>query len=412
MFFSRSLFRSFPTTLFILLLASTFCFAQEGLWDASLNSPGGPIEFKLKIQEDDQEKWSAWIINGPEEIKVPKATLNSTGTLILDLDHYDSKLTLKVTKSDPLKELTGSWKKRRSKNEWVEMDFRAMAAPALASTSTWVSPKVDGRWKVNFSSSEEPAVGIFKLKDNQLLGTFLTTTGDYRFLAGTAFKTDLKLSCFDGAHAFLFKAKIQEDGSLVGDFWSSKNWHETWTATRDDNAKVPDAFKLTKATSPNINALAFPNLDGTETRLDSKQFAAPVRIVHVFGSWCPNCHDAGTYLAKLKEKYGEKISVVGIAFELTGDFARDAEQVRRYLKRHGLDHEVLIGGKSAKSEASKVMTVIDEVRSYPTTIFADSEGKIVAVHQGFAGPATGDAYEKLKKMFVSVIDGILAEAGK
>jgi hypothetical protein len=82
------------------------------------------------------------------------------------------------------------------------------------------------------------------------------------------------------------------------------------------------------------------------------------------------------------------------------------------LKRHGLDHAVLIGGKSSKSEASEVMSVIDQVRSYPTTVFADSEGKIVAVHQGFAGPATGDAYEKLKKKFTSVIDGILAKASR
>ena len=106
-------------------------------------------------------------------------------------------------------------------------------------------------------------------------------------------------------------------------------------------------------------------------------------------------------------KYGDKVSVVGVAFELTGDLERDAAQVQKYLSRHKLDHTVLIGGKSDKAEASEVMTFIDEVRSYPTTIFADSSGEIIAVHQGFSGPATGEAYVELKKKFESVIDGIM-----
>ena len=86
---------------------------------------------------------------------------------------------------------------------------------------------------------------------------------------------------------------------------------------------------------------------------------------------------------------------------------RDAEQVRKYLKRHKLDHPVLIGGTSSKTEASKAVTIIDKVRSYPTTIFADSTGKIIAIHQGFSGPATGSAYEKLRLKFESTINGVL-----
>jgi thiol-disulfide isomerase/thioredoxin len=393
------------------LVAATSCFAQQGVWDASLESPGGPIRFKLKIEKGNQGRWSADIINGQEAIDIPKVELDSDGGLLLDMDHYDSKILLDALGSDP-KKLTGAWKKRRGVNKWVEMKFHADPAQPLAEDK--LNSSFDGRWQVNFSSSEDPAVGVFRMdpKTKMVLGTFMTTTGDYRYLAGSANETEMELSCFDGAHAFLFKAKLQEDGSLSGDFWSSKNWHETWTATRNDDAKLPDGFELTKATSNSVNSLTFPDLEGVDTGLDDEKFAAPVRIVHVFGSWCPNCHDAGTYLATLKEKYEEKISVVGIAFELTGDFKRDAEQVRIYLKRHGLDHAVLIGGKSSKSEASEVMSVIDQVRSYPTTVFADSEGKIVAVHQGFAGPATGDAYEKLKKKFTSVIDGILAKASR
>jgi len=386
------------------------CQAQSGLWDAQLNSLGGPIRFGLKLEHsENDDSWSALLINGTEEIEVPRVTAKD-GQLVLSIDHYDSEITLtKIPKTEVNAQgLVGTWKKRRKANKWVEMDFGAAPRADDKNGSTKANSKFDGRWQVNFSSSEDPAVGIFKAdsKTGALGGTFLTTTGDYRFLSGSATEDEMELSCFDGAHAFLFKAKLKPDGSLAGDFWSSNTWHETWTGTKDDAAAIADSFKLTKATEPNINALSFPDLDGKQTRLDADEFAAPVRLVHIFGSWCPNCHDAAVYLAELKTKYGKDISVVGIAFELTGDMKRDADQVRKYLTRHKLDHPVLIGGKSSKVEASKAVTFIDEVRSYPTTIFADRSGKIIAVHQGFAGPATGKAYEKLRLKFESTIDGI------
>ena len=406
-FISFVVFAAFASLAFV-----NTCTAQSGLWDAHVDSPGGPIRFVLKLEHSEHDdSWSAWLINGTEEIEVPNVE-SKNSSLVLSIDHYDSELTLtKIPKTVSNDHgLVGSWKKRRKANKWVEMDFGASPHVENEKGSNTANTEFDGRWQVKFSSSDDPAVGIFKVnpKTGILGGTFLTTTGDYRFLAGTANDGEMELSCFDGAHAFLFKAKLNPDGSLAGDFWSSNTWHETWMATKDEKATIADGFELTKATSSNINALSFPDLDGKQTGLDAEEFAAPVRLVHIFGSWCPNCHDAGVYLAELKQKYGDKISVVGIAFELTGDMKRDTEQVRKYLKRHKLDHPVLIGGgSSSKAEASKAVSIIDEVRSYPTTIFADRDGKIIAVHQGFAGPATGDAYEKLKVKFESTIDGIL-----
>ena len=392
-------------------LLTNQCHAQEGLWDARIACPGGSIRFGLKIEHSQSDdKWSAWLVNGDEEIDVPKVKVAEDGTLTLAIDHYDSQI--KLTPIDGTNvakpKMKGTWTKRRAATKSVKMDVEVYAS---SEEQNEINPsKFDGCWEVKFSSSEEPAVGVFKTdpKTGKLGGTFLTTTGDYRFLSGTHSKDEMTISCFDGAHAFLFKAAFGDDGSIAGDFWSSKHWHETWTASRNEKAELADSFELTKASQANINALSFPDLDGKQTRLDDDQFAASVRIIHIFGSWCPNCHDAAVYLSELETKYSEDISVTGIAFELTDDLDRSAAQVRKYLKRNKLDHPVLIGGISDKSEASKAVTIIDEVRSYPTTIFADKSGKIIAVHQGFSGPATGDAYVKLKKKFESTIDGILA----
>ena len=313
--------------------------------------------------------------------------------------------------------MVGKWKKCRGKDEWVEMEFRAERdrSPLIGNGGgAGVIPddgrvsKFDGQWLVKFSKSDDPAVA--KIKDGfgtQLSGTFLTTTGDYRFLSGNDDDKNMSLSCFDGAHAFLFTAKLDDDEKLQGDFWSSNTWHETWTAERDQSAKLPDAFEQTvmkkRAT---LDAVSFPDLDGKMRKLTDPEYAGKARLIYVFGSWCPNCHDAAAYFAELKKKYKD-LSILGLAFELTGEFERDARQVRRYLKRHNVEYPVLIAGTADKTIATKQLGLLDRVRSYPTTIFVDGNGEIHGIHTGFTGPATGAAYGELKNKFESIINKML-----
>ncbi len=97
-----------------------------------------------------------------------------------------------------------------------------------------------GRWKVRFETSERPAVGVFEARGSDVTGTFLTSTGDDRFLAGSYERGRLRLSCFDGAHAFLFDARATGE-RLAGTFHSGNAWTETWSATRDaeESAALP-----------------------------------------------------------------------------------------------------------------------------------------------------------------------------
>lgn len=55
----------------------------------------------------------------------------------------------------------------------------------------------------------------------------------------------MKLSTFDGNHAFLFEAELQEDKTLVGDFYSGKDWYESWTGFKNENAELPSPDSLT-----------------------------------------------------------------------------------------------------------------------------------------------------------------------
>jgi thiol-disulfide isomerase/thioredoxin len=380
----------------------------RGQWQASLDSPGGAIEFGLEIcSEKDAERanWSAFLINGTERIAVPEVALEGR-QLRLGIDHYDSVLTL-----DPVSltgEIAGHWRKRRSKAEWVEMRLQARKA-----FREFASPKdYLGRWSVQFAKSEDPAVAIFVQApdSNRLHGTFLTTTGDYRYLDGYVDEAGLHLSCFDGAHAFLFRANLADGkrDKLTGEFWSANTWQESWTATRDANAKLPDAFETTTADSKQLHQLGFPDLAGNPRRLDDPLFAGRARIIYVFGSWCPNCHDAGNYFAELETRYADRgLAILGLAFELTGDFERDSAQVRKYQQRHGTKYPILVAGLADKEQASAALPLLDRVRSYPTTIFIDGQGQIRAVHTGFSGPATGVEHAELKKEFEFLIESML-----
>ena len=385
---------------------------QEGMWRAWLQSPGGEIPFGLEIQKS-ADGWGGAILNGDERIEIPSLRLED-GAWLIDFPHYDSKIRASLGENG--QSLSGEWHMVRRDHD-TRMPFEArfgdqerFDAPEQFERADWSAA---GRWLVNFESDDQDSVGMFEQGEGSALsGTFLNVTGDYRYLAGRQDGKQLSLSCFDGAHAFLFHATQQSADSLSGEFWSRDTWHETWTATRDPQAVLPDAFGVTSLDeSIELGSLSFPDLTGQMRALDDDAFAGSCRILYVFGSWCPNCADATEYLVELQERYGRRgLSVLGLAFEHSGDFERDSRQVRRYMKRHGVDYPVLVAGLSDKAEASKALPLLDRVRSYPTTIFLDADSRVRAIHTGFTGPATGAAHIRLKARFQAIIEELLGEA--
>ncbi len=385
-----------------------------GIWTAGLTiesdeETGEPrlIEFGLELIHENGN-WSGFVLNGAERIEIPEVMFEDDAGSI-HFTHYDSRIAFNF--DTEIDSLTGIWRKRRGPDEVVEMPFAAVrtqpAEPERAHES------FVGRWNMDFESSDDPSVGIFSaLEDGRVAGTFMTTTGDYRFLDGAVSDHKLVLCCFDGAHAFRFEAAMDGDDVMTGDYRSSNTWHETWSAVRNDAAELPDAFTQTVvADASGLSELSFPDLDGNPTPLNDPAFAGKARIIYVFGSWCPNCHDAAAYMAELQEEYGDRgLSIPGLAFELTGDHERDSLQVRRYLERHKTDYPVLIAGLADKVKASESFPVLDRIRSYPTTIFIDGKGEVRAVHTGFTGPATGPAYDELKSKFESLIEAMLEDA--
>lgn len=388
---------------------------ETGVWHAELESPGGPLPFGLEI-EDVKGQLQVTIRNGDERIAIPNVKVRK-GALFLNMPHYQSRIRAIIAEDG--KSITGTWSKTSASKRATALAFWAElgAAPRFELQPGQYlekDPRIEGRWAVRFSSSERPAVGVFESHDDgRVTGTFLTSLGDYRYLEGDFVEDRLRLSCFDGAHAFLFQANLEPDGTLRGDFWSRDTWHETWIAELDPDAAIEDPLGLSKwKQGVDVNSLSFMDIeDGKQVSLGDESLQGKVRLIQAFGSWCPNCHDEGPFLASLWDQYHEQgLQIVGVAFEHSGNMKRDALQVQEFKKRHAIPFPLLLGGTSDKKEATKSFTVLDELLAYPTVLFVDSKNKIRYVHTGFSGPATGKAHEREKERFHDLVQELLAEA--
>ncbi|HKJ18008.1 MAG TPA: TlpA disulfide reductase family protein, partial [Xanthomonadales bacterium] len=277
-------------------------------------------------------------------------------------------------------------------------------------------PEIDvtGRWEVVFTDDEgkeSASVGEFDQQGGNLTGTFLTATGDYRFLEGEVDGRTLMLSTFDGAHAFVFTATLNDSGALEGDFWSGTRWHEDWVASRNFEAALPDAFSLTYL-KPGYETVefTFPDLDGKPVSLDDPKFDEKVVLVTLSGTWCPNCADKADFMSGYYRENRERgMEVVNLLFEHTTEFDEAAQLGRALVEKHGIEYDVLIAGYSDKAVAAEALPMLNHVLAYPTTIFIDRSGAVRKIHTGFSGPGTGSYYLDFVREFNELMDELLAE---
>jgi len=277
------------------------------------------------------------------------------------------------------------------------------------------NPVFEGRWETVFSPGTKDssiAIGVFHHleQSNDITGTFLTETGDYRYLEGMKHGDSLYLSCFDGSHAFLFTAKYEND-KLTGMFYSGAHWKEKWKAVKNDNAALRDPNSITQVVQNDKPiAFSFKDAKGKTVSLSDEAFKNKAVIIQLMGSWCPNCMDESRYLAEIYKTYQPKgLEIIALAFEKTEEFDKAAQQVQRMQTRLGINYPVLITQKTGKAKAAETFPQLNSVTAFPTTIFLNKKHEVVKIHTGFNGPATGKAYESFTKETESLINQLIKE---
>jgi thiol-disulfide isomerase/thioredoxin len=384
---------------------------KMGTYRAVLETPGGELPFGLELAQKDG-KPVGYLINGQERLLLTDVKIAGSH-LEIAMPGYEN-----VLKADAAgNQLQGEvfLVKLHEKNQHVPLratlgdDYRFFKTPASDNAD------VSGRWAVKFiddsNGEAEVALGEFTQSHDAVSGTMLTTTGDHRYLAGQVKGDELYLSTFDGAHVFLYKAKIGADGNLDGDWWSGLAFHEKWNGKRDAAAQLPDAYGVTAMrTGVKKFDFAFPDLSGKTVSSNDPQFRGKVLIVALAGSWCPNCHDEAAFLAPLYKDYRDKgLEIVSLQFEHFGDFERAARATQRFRQNYGIEYTTLIAGISDKDEAGKKLPMLKSFVAFPTTVFIDRKGNVRKIHTGYTGPATGDHYVQFVNEVKTTLDQLLAE---
>lgn len=382
----------------------------KGRWLASLQlNAQDVLPFELEVEKKESGLQLS-VVNGDEMIVLEKAVFKND-TAHVRFPYFNSELVFVV---DSKKQISGYWQ-NFNKGAKYTIPFAAQKSKSdrFRTEKKEETMNVDGRWKVAFepgTDSEYPAVGIFNQFDKTVTGTFLTETGDYRYLAGNVRGDSLNLSCFDGSHAFLFKAVMQGD-SLKGRFFSGNHWESNWTAKRNEAFELASPEDLTFLKEGQQVTFKLENLEGNAVQFPNAELEGKVIIIQIMGTWCPNCLDETMYYKSLVEKYGARgLEIVSVCYEAGDSFEQYVTNIERLREKLSLDEfNFLVGGNASKSLASEHFHMLNDIISFPTSIFIGRDGEVMRVHTGFNGPGTGVYYTEYVEKTNALVEFMLAQ---
>lgn len=370
----------------------------------------GELPFNFEVKYVDDTHFYLEIINGSERIRLDSIQYGrdrsqARDTMNVWFPEYASYLHAEIRGGV----MVGEWVVTTKEN--YRIPFYAHSGRDYRFTNLSEAPLRDltGNWAAIFgiekeAKDQEKAIGEFKQQGNHLEGTFRTETGDYRYLEGTIQGRKFWLSCFDGAHAFLFSGSIQGD-SLQGEFRSGHKFQTLWTGWKDPSFELRAADSMVQVRPDASISFAVKTPTGQDLVFPSPAFDHKIKVFTIMGTWCPNCRDEQAFLRDfLKEnpELAKEMSVVGFSFERIKDSTQANLHLMEYRKKMDLPFEIVYAGKSGSAEAAKFFPALEKVAAFPTMIILDKQNKIRQVHTGFDGPATS-RYAAFKKDFTVLI---------
>jgi peroxiredoxin len=377
------------------------------------------------IREDDREvvfdllitinekQTQLFILNGEEKIDLHLMQVNGD-SVYFKMPVFESEFKAVLLPDGSLK---GIWYKAIA-NKIQEWPFRAEPGKERYNALLGDSKNnISGRWDVTITranGTKRKALAEFEQKANKLSGTFLTPSGDYRFLEGIVTGNQILLSTFDGAHAYTFSATIVNDSTIKeGFFGSGISGKETWEAIKNERV-LPPVPELQTAFQPGQSTLSFTfnDLDGKPVSFNDKRFENKVVIVQLMGSWCPNCMDETKFLSDYYNTIRNKdVEIISLAYEYSADFERSVRSLKKFKDRFNVQYPILVTGATAGDDkkTEKTLPQLTPIRTFPTTLIFDRLGRIRQIHTAFYGPGSGIYFEEFKKIFFGKIDELLAE---
>jgi len=127
----------------------------------------------------------------------------------------------------------------------------------------------------------------------------------------------------------------------------------------------------------------FPALDFTATRLDGSEFsgqslAGKAVLLDFWGTWCAPCIHAFPKLSRLHDDFGDRLTVVGMAF-----YSGERDTIAKAAAEHGLEYLVLEGHEETIEKF--------EIFAFPSYVLISPDGEILLTRAG----EVSDLYEQV-----------------
>ena len=400
----------------VILLHANFLFAQNAITlpfiaEIQLND-------RLQIQvtaslAEKNSKSPITIYNGKE---VYQLSVNKRigDTIVYQFPAQDAEW--RIAFNDDFSEARGWWVNYNKKVPVRYPVHLYMTLSEMIPKPDSIFPELFGRWKVLFepgTPNEEVLVGVFQQEMNgRIFGSFLSETGDYRYLHGYAANGKLHLQTYTGYWAFVVEADLNGSNEMTGVFYSGGKSSSPFKAIKDETVQLRDEAELTYLIKRDervvLNNLI--KLNGRKTNLDLSK-NGKLTLIQIMGTWCPNCIDEANLLKELHAAYGEQgLEIIALGFEVGTDNKKQRSRLKRFVKDLQVNYPVYLAGTSSKEAAAAYFPMLNGIMSFPTSILVDEQGKIIAIHTGFSGPATGAAYTELVNKYKQEIENALEGA--
>jgi thiol-disulfide isomerase/thioredoxin len=371
----------------------------QGLWSATITANNQQIPFRIGFSGDGANV-KGWFFNGDEKVLSTSGTLEN-GTLTLRFDHYATRLEAKLQNGA----LDGTYGKPGRLNEFHAKPYLADDAAAQS------APSIAGLWdvEVNSPKGEKAWHLIVKQHGAEVSAAILRVDGDTGMLTGSYKDGKFVLSHFSGARPALMTITPAADGQL-----EVVQNGKTLTAIRSAEARAKglpapdDPMQHTTMKDPAAPLrFSYPDLNGQVVSNTDARFRGKVVLVAIGGSWCPNCHDEAPYLEELYKKYRSAgLEVVALSFE-EGEQLKDPTRLRAFVKQYGIEYPVLLAGEP--SELNAKLPGVANLNTWPATFFVGRDGRVRAIHCGFAGRASGELHDEMVTEIEGTLVRLLAE---
>lgn len=176
--------------------------------------------------------------------------------------------------------------------------------------------------------------------------------------------------------------------------WSNPANHEKF---RQDLVRMIElAFRDQKALArqfevkPDVGELAalpdFTVQDLQGQAITPSTLSGKVVVVEFWATWCGPCLSTIKWLTEVKQRYGDKVTVVAFAVE------SEEPEVRKLAQSFDPAIKVALG-------SSGLITAFGDITSVPTMYVFDQRGKVATIFYG----ATEDLHEKATRVFESLL---------